>query len=947
MARNVRPWLAAAGAASMLVCAPLASASSPASYYVLKNAKAHCRTHYTRQTVSIRVRHNRHWVKVKQLRCVYTGNGGTSTTLSFPSNLPTAAVTVTAIPTANGDAYATAANQEISVDAADGVLANDDGIGLSAQLVTGPTHGTLTLSRDGAFTFTPAAGWSGVDQFSYRDSDLSDETSGPAAVSIAVAPVAVSPSPYQVAGNSVLNVGAPGLLAGAVGDGLQAQVVSGASNGLVSVNADGSFTYSPRGGFTGLDSFSFDAVDSAGQQTAPATVTIIVGAVPPNVVPETFSGAVGNTLLQEGGTAINAPEIYRGGSALAGDSDPNGGSLSTTSGAITTAHGGTVTMHSNGTFNYQPQTGFRGPSDSFTYTVDTSEGQSATGSATINFAGSTVWYANQADSAGGDGSSAAPFQTVSAAGSAAASGDTIFVYGGTYNTPITLGASETLDGQSQGLEIGSDWVVLPSGANPALDDGVVMTDADTLNGLNVTNGSGAAVTVDNADSFSIPATVRITGGSGDGLDVSGGGATDAGATVGAAITSSAGHSVSIQNFTSGSILLTGAITDDGTGLDLVGNTGSTINFSGLIQASTGSNRSFFATGGGTITANDPQNTLTSTGTPALDVDSTSIGGLGLNFLSISAGNGGASPSPGIVLDNTGTGSFLIGGQNDSPGTGGTIENTTGAAAISLTNTGSVSLNAVDITANSGNDIDANGVQTLTVLHSTLSGGAMGIYSHGDHNSSDTSQQVFDLEQNVITGVQGNAIDLADGGWSNGHILNDTIGTTGTPGSGSATGDGIVLAASGDGELVAAINDDSIYDIASGAGIDASAASGAKLALSLTSTQVEMDGTGSGDGLDMSVDSSSGAGVCLNADSNGSASNEIATANPTAVNAMTLSTAGGTFDVQNLGSDPVSDLVADLNADNTLAGSTPGTPVVATGTFGSGACDLPQSQSGDS
>ncbi|HEY5389539.1 MAG TPA: Ig-like domain-containing protein, partial [Solirubrobacteraceae bacterium] len=340
MARDLRPWLAAAGAACVLVCAPVAAASSRAPYYVLKSAKAHCRRDYTRQAVSLRVRRRRRWVKIRQLRCVYTGNGGTSTTLSFPSNLPTAAVTVTAIPTANGDAYATAADQELSVDAAAGVLANDHGIGLSAQLVTGPAHGTLTLAKDGAFTFTPAAGWTGIDQFTYRDSDLSGETSGPAAVSIAVAPLAVSPSPYQVAGNSVLNVGAPGLLAGAVGDGLQAQVVSGASNGFVSVNADGSFAYSPRSGFTGLDSFSFDAVDSAGQQTAPVTVSIVVGAVPPDVVPETFSGAVGNTLLQEGGTAINAPEIYRGGSALAGDSDPNGGSLSTTSGTIATAHGG-------------------------------------------------------------------------------------------------------------------------------------------------------------------------------------------------------------------------------------------------------------------------------------------------------------------------------------------------------------------------------------------------------------------------------------------------------------------------------------------------------------------------------------------------------------------------------------------------------------------------------
>ncbi|HEX4034676.1 MAG TPA: Ig-like domain-containing protein [Solirubrobacteraceae bacterium] len=942
MARNLRPWLAAAGAVCTLACAPVAAASTPASFYVPKSAKAHCRTHYTKQSVKIRVRRHRHWMKIKQLRCVYTGNGGTSTTLSFPSNLPTAAVTVTAIPTANGDAFATVANQEISVGAASGVLDNDDGIGLSAQLAEGPAHGTLTLSKDGSFTYTPARGWSGVDQFSYRDSDLAGDASGTATVSIAVSPLATSPSAYHVAGGAVLNVVGPGLLAGAVGDGLQAELVGAPSDGSVSVAGDGSFTYTPDSGFSGADGFSFDAVDSAGQHTASVAVTILVGALPPNVVPESFSGAVGNTLLQEGGTALAGPEIYRGGSALAGDSDPSGGSLSTTAGAIATAHGGTVTMNSNGTFSYQPQPGFRGSSDSFSYSVDSSEGMSATASATINFAGSTVWYVNHAASSGGDGSSSAPFQTVDAAGAAAAGGDTIFVYGGTYNTPITLGSSETLEGQSQGLEVGSDWIVVPGGSNPSLDDGVVMTNADTLSGVNVTNGAGAAVTVNNANTFSIPATVTITGGSGDALDVSGGGATGSGATVGAAITSTAGHSVSIQNFSAGTILFTGAITDNGTGLDLVGNTGSTINLSGLINASTGSHPSFVATGSGTISAKDTLDTLSSTATPALDVESTTIGGLGLNFLSISAGGGGPSANPGIVLDNTGQGAFLIGGQNNAAGSGGTIANTTGAAAISLTNTGPVSLNAVDLTANSGNDIDANAVAGLSVLRSTLSGGAMGIYSHGDDGSSSGAQQAFDIEQDAITGTLGNAIDLADGGWSNGYILNDTIGANGTLGSGSATGDGIVLDASGTGELDAAINQDSIFDLGSGAGIDASATNGGDLELSLTSSLVNMDGSGSGDGLDMSVDSSTGARACLNADANGSARNAITAANTTAANAITLSTAGGVFDIAGLG---ISDPITVLNAANTLTGSGTGIAVDFSGIFlPTSACDVPQSQS---
>jgi hypothetical protein len=55
-----------------------------------------------------------------------------------------------------------------------GVLANDsdpDGDPLTAVLVTGPAHGTLTLDADGSFNYTPAAGYSGPDSFTYRAGD--------------------------------------------------------------------------------------------------------------------------------------------------------------------------------------------------------------------------------------------------------------------------------------------------------------------------------------------------------------------------------------------------------------------------------------------------------------------------------------------------------------------------------------------------------------------------------------------------------------------------------------------------------------------------------------------------------------------------------------------------------------------------------------------------------
>jgi hypothetical protein len=95
-------------------------------------------------------------------------------------------------------------------------------------------------------------------------------------------------------------------------------------------------------------------------------------------------------------------------------------------------------------------TGFSGSSDSFTYQVDTSEQTSALASATIYFgSGARVWYVDNSDS-GGDGSSAAPFNSLATAVGAAQPGDVIFLFGNAttpYGGGETLGTGETLVGQ--------------------------------------------------------------------------------------------------------------------------------------------------------------------------------------------------------------------------------------------------------------------------------------------------------------------------------------------------------------------------------------------------------------------------------------------------------------------------------------------------------------------
>jgi hypothetical protein len=109
-----------------------------------------------------------------------------------------AAVTLTVTdqaPVAAGDSYKTAKGRPLTVPAR-GVLANDtdaDGDVLRALLVSPPANGTVKLTANGSFAYTPNAGFVGVDTFTYKANDKALD-SAPATVTITV------PDPPRVTG---------------------------------------------------------------------------------------------------------------------------------------------------------------------------------------------------------------------------------------------------------------------------------------------------------------------------------------------------------------------------------------------------------------------------------------------------------------------------------------------------------------------------------------------------------------------------------------------------------------------------------------------------------------------------------------------------------------------------------------------------------------------------
>ena len=192
-----------------------------------------------------------------------------------------------------------------------GILANDTGGAVSAALVAGPSNGTLNLLANGNFTYTPTANFSGTDSFTYTASDGVD-TSAPATVSITVNAVNDAPTgtldSYTTNRNTTLNVpAASGVL---INDSdidsplpsLTAVLGANAANGNVTLNANGSFTYTPNTDFAGADTFSYRVSDGTAQ-SALVSVNITVSSMsPPTGVADSYT-MVRNTSLVVTATA--------------------------------------------------------------------------------------------------------------------------------------------------------------------------------------------------------------------------------------------------------------------------------------------------------------------------------------------------------------------------------------------------------------------------------------------------------------------------------------------------------------------------------------------------------------------------------------------------------------------------------------------------------------------
>jgi hypothetical protein len=217
-------------------------------------------------------------------RVTATNASGKSRTGAVWSFTTGAGGPVNQAPTANGQSVN--ATEDVTVPI---TLSGSDpeGSPLTYSIVGAPSKGTLTGSMP-TLSYQPTPHSNGADSFTFRVSD-GQATSALATVSIAVQAVNDPPTAgnnaYNAQSGVALSVAAPGVLANDAdveNSALSAQLVSPPANGALTLNANGSFSYTATAGYTGPDAFSYEVSDGAALSgVATVSLTVLPGDITP------------------------------------------------------------------------------------------------------------------------------------------------------------------------------------------------------------------------------------------------------------------------------------------------------------------------------------------------------------------------------------------------------------------------------------------------------------------------------------------------------------------------------------------------------------------------------------------------------------------------------------------------------------------------------------------
>ena len=269
------------------------------------------------------------------------------------------------------------------------VLANDsdiEGDALSVTAASSVNGGTVTINPDGTLNYSPPANFNGTDTIEYTVTDAGGAASV-GAVLVTVNSVNDQPIASTLGATTGKGIALEGDLSLSVEAGdapLTFGLMPGAEpqHGVVTLNDDGTFVYTPDEDFSGIERFGYTVTDEDGDQSF-SVVTI-------SVVADSFRANAESDLPDD--VPVAASDVYAvdedmsiTGRVTQNDdlsTDGDGTNVVTVAESDGPSHGA-LTMSEAGVFVYTPDTNYFG-ADSFRYTLTDANGDTSSAVVTLN-----------------------------------------------------------------------------------------------------------------------------------------------------------------------------------------------------------------------------------------------------------------------------------------------------------------------------------------------------------------------------------------------------------------------------------------------------------------------------------------------------------------------------------------------------------------------------------
>ncbi|MCC8407961.1 CshA/CshB family fibrillar adhesin-related protein [Mucilaginibacter sp. UR6-1] len=282
-----------------------------------------------------------------------------------------ALISVIVKPTGNNDADTTAIGTPVTT-----VVKANDGTDATATTVTATngTRGTTTVDAQGRVTYTPQAGYAGVDTYTYVLTTGDGIASDPITVTINITPNGVNDE-------AITNINTPVTTNVKANDGPAATGATVTStpgaHGTTTVNTDGNVIYTPVTGYIGKDVYTY-TLTRDGIVSPPITVNVTVKPVP-----------VSDTDITPVNTAVTTTVKANDGASGTG-----------TTVTSTPGQHGITSVNAQGQVVYTPVAGYTGI-DTYTYTLTTPDGVvSDPVTVTITIYSASVALTKRADNTG-------------------------------------------------------------------------------------------------------------------------------------------------------------------------------------------------------------------------------------------------------------------------------------------------------------------------------------------------------------------------------------------------------------------------------------------------------------------------------------------------------------------------------------------------------------------